>query len=139
MSNDVGRPSVLDDEQIVLQIKELILEGNSEQNVADILEIPINTWNVWKWKNYKGFADKLLSYKHERMLLKAETNLEVLMGADDDKVKLDASKFVAETVGKNKGYSKRSEHTGKDGKDLTITFDNAFNDTAPETEGSSTQ
>ncbi len=36
------------------------------------------------------------------------------------RIKLDASKFVAETQGKDEGYSKRSELTGKDGIPLQI-------------------
>lgn len=36
------------------------------------------------------------------------------------KIKTDASQFIAETVGKKNGYSKRLEHTGADGEKLTI-------------------
>jgi len=117
MANDVGRPSVLDDEQLVLKIKQMYLDGMNEKSIAESMDIPYDTWVYWKWKNYQGFSDKLLSYKHERMLNKAENNLDVLMEAEDDRVKLDASKFVAETIGK-KNYSKRTEATGADGKEL---------------------
>jgi hypothetical protein len=106
--SEVGRPSVLDDEQKVLKIKDLYLSGLNEKQIAEILEIPLDTWNYWKWKNYQSFNDKLLSYKHERMLLKAETNLEVLMASEDERVKADVSKFVSETIGK-KHYSKKTE------------------------------
>ena len=114
---NAGRPSVLDDEQIVLKIKELYLQGNNEKEIAAILDIPYDTWGYWKWKNYKGFTDKLLSYKHERMILKAEANLETAISSDDEKIRLDASKFTLETLAK-KNYSKRTENTGIDGKDL---------------------
>lgn len=46
------------------------------------------------------------------------------------KIKQDTAKFIAERVGKAEGYSTRTEHTGAEGKDLTIKFDNAF---TPET------
>lgn len=42
------------------------------------------------------------------------------------KIKLDAAKFVNSTLGKDEGYSTRQEMTGKDGKDLKISFDSVF-------------
>lgn len=73
----------------------------------------------WEYENYKSFSDKMLSYKHERMLRKAETNVEVLLDSEDERVASDMSKFVMETAGK-KTYSKRVEQTGADGKDLPV-------------------
>lgn len=105
---DVGRPSQLDDEQFLLKIKDLLLDGNSEKNIAEILEIPIGTWDYWKWKNYQGFADKLLSYKHERIIRKAEANLEQLLEGDDDKIRADLTKFALEKLNK-KHYSSKVE------------------------------
>lgn len=45
---------------------------------------------------------------------------EMLYGHNDKllKIKQDSSKFVADRLGKNKGYSTRQELTGADGKDL---------------------
>jgi len=117
MADDVGRPSLLDDEQFLLKIKDLYLDGKNEKEIAEILEIPLNTWNYWKWKNYQSFSDKLLSYKHERLIQKAEANVEVLMESEDERIQADMSKFILETVGK-RNYSKRIESTGADGKDL---------------------
>ena len=52
------------------------------------------------------------------MVAKATSNLKAFMNmAGNGKVKLDATKFVAERLGKKK-YSARTEHTGADGKDL---------------------
>ena len=116
---DVGRPSQLDDEQFLLKIRELYLEGTNEKQIAEILEIPIGTWDYWKWKNYQGFSDKLLSYKHERMIRKAEMNIEVLQDSEDEKVNLQANTFVLETLGK-KNFSKRSEVTGADGESINM-------------------
>ncbi len=116
---EVGRPSQLDDEQFLLKIKELLLDGKTEKEIAEILEIPTGTWDYWKWKNYQGFADKMLSYKHERIIQKAESNLEQLLEGDDDRIRADLSKFALETLSK-KNYSKRTELTGNEGKDLQI-------------------
>lgn len=133
MSNDVGRPSILDDEQSVLKIRELVKEGMTEAEMQQILDIPKGTWDYWKWKNYQGFQDKLISYRHERMLEKAELNIEVLQDSEDERVALQANTFVAETLGK-KEYSKRNELTGTDGKALQVVFDTAFNENKPNTQ-----
>jgi len=105
---EVGRPSQLDDEQFILKIKELFLDGKTEKEIQEILEIPAGTWDFWKWKNYQGFSDTLLSYKHERIIQKAESNLEQLLGGDDDRIRADLSKFALETLAK-KNYSKKTE------------------------------
>lgn len=117
MKQDVGRPSVLDDEQIVLKIKQMYLDGANEKTISESLSVPYDTWVYWKWKNYQGFADKLLSYKHERILLKAEANLEQLLEGEDERIRADLSKFALETLNK-RHYSKRTEQTGADGKAL---------------------
>ena len=58
--------------------------------------------------------------RRKRMLNKAENALDRLLESEDDKIVLDASKFVAKTLGKNDGYSERTEHTGADGEKLVI-------------------
>lgn len=117
MKQDVGRPSVLDDEQVVLKIKQMYLDGANEKTIAESIGVPYDTWCYWKWKNYQSFADKLLSYKHERILLKAESNLEQLLEGEDERIRADLSKFALETLNK-RHYSKRQEQTGADGKEL---------------------
>ena len=135
---DVGRPSQLDDEQFLLKIRELVLQGTSELEMQKILDIPSGTWDYWKWKNYQGFADKLMTYKHERKLVLADMVSDEVLTAQavfDDKIdvqllgqKLKESQFIRETLGKDKGYSKRIEQTGKDGEALRIVFDDSFKD-----------
>lgn len=125
---DVGRPSELDDEQFLLKIRELVLQGTSELEMQKILDIPSGTWDYWKWKNYQGFADKLMTYRHDRILAKAEANVEVLLESEDERVVADITKFSLETLGKDKGFSKRIEQTGKDGEPLKLVFDNSFSD-----------
>lgn len=98
------------------------------------------------------FCDKV---RRLNMLSKAEKVLEEMLELDTKtvkededgeqiirvdsalvKIKQDTAKFIAERVGKAEGYSTRTEHTGADGKDLTIKFDNAF---TPETETGNTE
>lgn len=60
----------------------------------------------------------------EQRLAKAEKVFDecLTMETGDDsqklKIKQDTAKFIAETIGKDKGYTKRGELTGKDGKEL---------------------
>lgn len=109
---DVGRPSQLDDKGFFLKIRELVLDGQSYLEIQKILDIPLGTWNHWYYNNTHNFQDILLSYKHERMIKKAEANLEVLQESEDERVNLQANTFVLETLSKNK-YSKKTEQDGK--------------------------
>ena len=57
------------------------------------------------------------------LLDKAERNLDKILDLpleDKANIVLDASKFIAKTLGKDEGYSDRSELTGKDGKDISL-------------------
>lgn len=113
-----GRPTLLDD-HLYRKIRELVLDGMNLRQISESLEIPYATMRDWDYENYKGFSDKLLSYKHERLLQKAESNLEVLLDAEDDRLKGDMTKFTLESLNK-RFYSKRQEQTGADGEQLTI-------------------
>lgn len=115
---EVGRPSVLD-EDLKLKIRALTLEGKGNNEVAEIIGVPIETYDHWIWRNYQGFADCLTTYRHERMMKKAETVIERSMDSDDEKVAADSAKFTAETLGK-RWFSKRSELTGAEGKPLIV-------------------
>jgi hypothetical protein len=53
------------------------------------------------------------------MLLKAERNLNNLLDSDEDKIRLEASKFVAERIGK-KYYSQRSESFSRNENVLVV-------------------
>lgn len=126
--NDVGRPSELEDKSFLLKIRELVLDGKSDVEIQEILDIPKGTWNTWKYTNFHNFSDLMLTYGQERKLTKAENKIEVLVDSEDERVALQASTFIAETLGKDKGYSKRMEQTGKNGESLKIMFDTSFTD-----------
>lgn len=70
------------------------------------------------------FKERLAKLKRKEMLSKAERNLDKILDLpleDKANVVLDASKFIAKTLGKDEGYSDRSELTGKDGESLLLT------------------
>lgn len=51
---------------------------------------------------------------------KAEKTMLSLLDSKDHRVKKDAAKFILETLGKNEGYTTRTELTGKDSEPLSI-------------------
>jgi len=120
MAEEVGRPTVLDD-KLLTKIRDLVLDGHTLQDIAQIIEVPWGTVKDWNYRNYEGFSDKLLSYKHERLINKAESNVEVLLSSEDERVGADMTKFTLETLAKQR-YSKRSELTGKDGETVVTTI-----------------
>lgn len=66
------------------------------------------------------FIEKL---RRLNLLSKAERNLDNILDLpleDKANIVLDASKFVAKTLGKDEGYSERTEHTGKDGEAIEV-------------------
>jgi hypothetical protein len=64
----------------------------------------------------KWLSDSLGEKK--RLIEKAKKKLEVFLESEDEKVAQDTTKFILKTIGKDEGFSERTEHTGKDGKDL---------------------
>jgi hypothetical protein len=113
-----GRPPVYS-EELTTKIRALVLDSVSYKDIQQILEIPTGTWDHWVYTDYEGFRGKLNQWKKERIVKKAEAEIESLIGFEDKRVSLNASTFALETLGKE-DYSKRSEITGKDGKDLPI-------------------
>lgn len=134
--SEVGRPSQYTDE-VKLKIKELFLQSKTLEEIANTIEIPIGTIDYWRAVNYQGFKDFLYGLKLERMFNKSVDKLEDIIDIpaiteegknDKDMLKLqqDTAKHITETLGKDKGFSKRVENTGKDGKDLMLNINYAI-------------
>jgi hypothetical protein len=140
MENTVGRKSDLT-EELTLEIRKLYLDGENYKNIQEILDIVPGTWDRWVYLNYRDFRTKLQNWKKERLVRKAEINLDILMDSEDERVRTSNTQFTLETLGKEDGYSKRTELTGKDGTALTISFDPAFkkDGTTPQTETNSSE
>jgi len=118
-----GRPSVYTPE-LLSKIREGLLAGRTQESIKEELEIPNSTWCTWFYDNYEGFRDQVEGWRRDAMLKQAESNLKEIIhlpvSTEDTKLTkiiADTSMFVSETLGK-KVYSKRSEQTGADGKDL---------------------
>ncbi len=127
---EVGRPSQYT-EEVKLKIKELYLESKTLEEIANIIEIPLKTLERWNTTDYEGFRQFMFALKLERMFNKSVKKLEEIVdiiaitdeGKNDKemlKLQQDTSKFITETLGKDKGFSKRNEITGKDGQQLLV-------------------
>lgn len=104
---EAGRPSLLTDE-LLLKIRESILAGNNLKETANLCGIEPETIYDWNYKNYRDLSTLIDTWVAERRLMKAEKKIEQLIDAEDEKVALNASTFIAETIGK-KRYSKKTE------------------------------
>ncbi len=131
-----GRPSKLINREFLLSVRDGLIAGKSMREISRDLKVPYDTMTQWVRRNYLGFADKVLAYKHEKRFAKAEENLDQFLEMPtqnifitkkgepiefDDvkkmKIKSDVTLFTLETLGK-KHYSKRHEITGEDGEPL---------------------
>lgn len=103
--------------ELTLKIRPLILKGVQYKEIQKELDIKAGTWDYWYWDNtlienhHQGFRDFVKSCKYERMMNQVESNLEdvLLMNDENDngkkdaalaRVKLDGTKFTAETLGR---------------------------------------
>lgn len=95
-------------------------EAGYEESTAK--QITVRSW----------FLERKSKLRRKDMLSKAERNLDKTLdlvtvnkeGLEDPqllKIKIDVSKTIVTTLGKNDGYTTREELTGKDGKDLPST------------------
>lgn len=115
--SEAGAPSILTDE-LTLKIRESVVEGKEYKIIQQELGISAGTWDYWVWQDYQGFRRSLISWKREKMLKKAEKVVDKSMDSENEKIALDAAQFTLETLGKDDGYSKRQELTGKNGDKL---------------------
>ena len=128
MPREVGRPTNLTND-LLLEIKKLIIDGKTLREIAEITQVSEKTLYGWHASNYQNLNTLVEGWKRERMLRKAEVNLEEMLdmpvetleweGSGDDRtqvvltnpalvrIKQDTAKFVAETLGK-KSYSKQT-------------------------------
>lgn len=134
-----GRPTQLT-EALFEKLHDAVLEGKSLKQFVKENGVKEDAVYEWSYANYLGFSDKVEGWRRDRKLMLAEKNIDEILemktttrrivgiGEDaelvetDDpqvlRVKADMSKFVAETLGKDKGYAKRNELSGPNGKPL---------------------
>ena len=139
-----GRNTVLTDD-LFAEIKKSIIDGNDLKTTASICEISESTFYTWHSNNYLSLADKIENWKRDRKLVLAGKVIDEMLempvnvlkweGRGEDaeqvvvtdsclvRIKQDTAKFVLETLDR-KNYSKRTELTGEDGKDIMVKFYN---------------
>ena len=113
-----GRPTILN-EELTTKIRTLYLDGLNYKSIQETLDINPSTWDNWVNKNKVDFRVNLQSWKHEKLIRKAELRLDLLLDSEDERISTSNLQFTLKTLGKDLGYSDRTELTGKGGKDLT--------------------
>lgn len=116
--SEIGRPTELT-EELTLKIRQGVLDNKSYIQIQQELDINSNTWDTWVYKDYDSFRTNLNNWRKERMIKKAEKVVDKSMDSETEKIALDAAQFILETLGKL-DYSKRTEHTGKDGGSIVV-------------------
>ena len=115
----MARPTDLTPE-LTLQIRQLVLEGLMYKDIQERLGILAGTWDKWNYEDYKDFRKNLISWKQERLLKKSEKLSDDILdlphtdetGKPDTnilRVKQKEAEFVRSTLGKNAGYSTKTE------------------------------
>lgn len=107
--NGAGAPTVLSEETFNT-IRDIILqEGLNLDHISARLGVAQSTLRTWKSTNYKGYADKVLTYELERQLKTALKNhqedldLPIEAGIEDPRLlalRQKATQFTLETLGK---------------------------------------
>jgi len=135
---------------------DIFVKNNLENAYQAAIEAGYEESNAKNITMREWFKERLRKLRRKDMLSKAERNLDKALDTsyqnDEGKVLpdvmrivMDVSKKVVETLGKDEGYSTRSELTGKDGEALQVIVPQAvaetfeINGTNEETRGSDTQ
>lgn len=84
------------------KVRRLNMLSKAEKVLEEMIELDIN--------NHQKIGDEVVIRKDPALA----------------KIKQDTAKFLAERLGKNDGYSSRTELTGQNGDPLTIVFDESF-------------
>lgn len=116
----------------------MVLEGVKYKDIHTELDILPGTWDKWYYEDYKGFRKNVISWKRERLLKKSEKLSEEILDLphfDDDgrtdtnilRVKQKESEFVRTTLGKDEGYSSRTEVTGRNGEPISTATEEISN------------
>ena len=112
-------------DEVKQKITTFLEEGLTREEIVEKLNIPVSV-----------LKDIFAKERQDRLLKKAEQTSEDLLGLDIDdphllqkyprqkikliEMKMKEAEFIRETLGKDYGYSKRSEVTGKNGGEITI-------------------
>ena len=121
-------------EALMGKIEDCILDGLTLKQTAKIIGIAEGTLYDWSKDNILNLSERIAGWKRDRRVNKAEEKFDEVLDlrlertiitdegheyeAIDPHVlrsQVDVSKFVAETLGKDRGYTRRDEITGKDG------------------------
>jgi hypothetical protein len=109
-------PSLMD-QSTQNKIRSLILDGKEYKEIQQEINLPAGTWDNAYYLNKYGFRDFIDHVKTEVFLLEAEKISRKVTKHTEDSAKILAiqqkeAEFLRETLGKDRGYSKRLETLG---------------------------
>ena len=141
--SNAGAPTFLTDD-VLLRIRESVLKGGWLKEIAKETGIKFATVKFWYYTDYQNMRVQLDSWKHERMLKKAEKNIEEILAMKAEgyrynkagkrikavngkvlEVKNDMTKFVSKTLGK-KFYSEKPDDGGNGNAPITLNLINNY-------------
>lgn len=112
--------------ELCLKIRRSILNGDKYVTIRKELDVKEGTWDSWYWEDKmipdmgQGFRTFVNSAKHERWMRAVDTNVDEFLYMDDTtesgkkdpqlaKIKQKTTEFVAERMGKDEGFTTRTE------------------------------
>ncbi len=121
-------PETMLDKELLAKIEEHVVDGGSLASFAKQSGMSESTLYDWSYKNVSSLNDNMKTWRLMAKLKKAEQRAEEILSLplQDPDGKIDGSvlravqkeaEFIRETLDKE-NYSKRTENTGKNGKDL---------------------
>ena len=136
MENEVGRPTILD-EEVFTKIRDCVFKDMNLQEMADAIGIPRQTVYNWNSTNYLDFRKKVKTFEEEYILSLAGFNIKKVLhldtasqeGKEDPqllKIQADVSKWAKEHL-ENDRYNKASKVDVTSGG-KPFAFDIAFKD-----------
>jgi len=107
-----GKTEEIYSAELLENISVLFSLNHSIKQIQSTLEIPAYLWNQWIARDYQGFKGFMANLKKEKIVDQAEENLEEMLLTSTETVRADMTKFTLETLGKDRGYSKKTEIEG---------------------------
>jgi len=128
MAGNTTGPDSLLTKKMLAKIKAGVFSGMNLKELAKHCKVSESTMYHWHSENAANLGDKIEGWRRDSKLEQADRNIDTILkldATDKDFTKSvsDMSKFVKETLDKP-NYSKRNEHTGADGKELTVNIVN---------------
>lgn len=101
-----------------MKIRTMYMDGKTIKQILKILNIAQGTWDNYYYTNHKGLREFVDDVRKSYLLTKTESVSKSILDMNAKKspkllaIQQKEAEFVRETLGKDKGYSKRIETIG---------------------------